>query len=226
MKVAIMQPTFLPWLGYFSLINSVDKFVFLDIVQFENRSWQQRNRILNNNQVQWVTVPVSLPTGQATKIKEVKINHEHYSASKIIKTLEHAYSKAEWTKFTLENVGPRLKNAGNSLSELNMELVVQLSPLLGIETEFVYAGELEVTGEKADLLLDICQKIGATTYISPVGSRVYLDDFNGFNESQIQVEYQEYTHPAYKQLSTSFVSHLSIVDALCNIGIKETASLI
>lgn len=226
MKVAIMQPTFLPWLGYFSLINSVDKFVFLDIVQFENRSWQQRNRILNNNQVQWVTVPVSLPNGQATKVKEVKINHEHYSALKIIKTLEHAYSKAEWTKFALENLGPRLKNAGNSLSELNTEIVVQLSYLLGIETEFVYATELEVTGEKADLLLDICQKIGATTYVSPVGSRVYLDEFNGFNESQIQVEYQKYIHPVYKQLSTSFVSHLSIVDALCNVGIKETTSLI
>lgn len=226
MKVAIMQPTFLPWLGYFSLINSVDKFVFLDSVQFEHRSWQQRNRILNNNQVQWVTVPVSLPNGQATKIQNVKINHEHYSALKIIKTLEHAYYKAEWTNFTLEIVGSRLKNAGSSLSELNTELVVQLSYLLGIGTEFVYARDLEVKGDKADLLLDICQKIGATTYISPVGSRVYLDDFNGFNESQIQVEYQEYTHPVYKQLSTSFVSHLSILDALCNVGIKETIRLI
>ena len=107
-----------------------------------------------------------------------------------------------------------------------MGLIVQLSSLLGIETEFVYARELEAVGEKADLLLNICQKIGATTYVSPVGSRVYLDDFNGFNESQMQLEYQEYTHPIHKQLSTSFVTHLSIVDALCNIGPKETASLI
>ena len=81
-------------------------------------------------------------------------------------------------------------------------------------------------GEKASLLLDICKLLGATTYISPVGSRAYLDEFSGFAESGIQVEYQSYQHPVYPQLSVDFISHLSIIDAMCNIGTEATAHLV
>jgi hypothetical protein len=97
---------------------------------------------------------------------------------------------------------------------------------LEIETEFIDASTLNAQGEKASLLLQICEILGAKTYISPVGSQVYLDEFSGFRNSGIQVEYQSFKHPDYSQLSTSFVSHLSIVDALCNVGAEDTARLL
>lgn len=221
-----MQPTFLPWLGYFSLISNVEKFVFLDNVQFESRSWQQRNRILNNNEIQWLTVPVSLPSGQATRINDVLINQEHFSPMKIKRTLNHAYSKSPWTKNMMNELYPILEDSPESLSILNKALIVKISKQLELETEFIDASSLNAQGEKASLLLHICEILGAETYISPVGSQIYLDEFSGFRNSGIQVEYQSFKHPDYLQLSTSFVSHLSIVDALCNIGAEDTARLV
>jgi len=221
-----MQPTFLPWLGYFSLISNVEKFIFLDNVQFESRSWQQRNRILNNNEIQWLTVPVSLPAGQATKVNDVLINQEHFSSKKMKQTLNHAYSKSRWTKIIMSELYPILEESPKLLSTLNKALIVNISKQLEIETEFIDASTLNAQGEKASLLLQICEILGAKTYISPVGSQVYLDEFSGFRNSGIQVEYQSFKHPDYSQLSTSFVSHLSIVDALCNVGAEDTARLL
>jgi hypothetical protein len=221
-----MQPTFLPWIGYFSLINSVEKFVFLDNVQFESRSWQQRNRILNNNQVQWLTVPVTLPSGQSTTINDVLMSKEHYSSAKIRNTLIHAYSKSDWTKAIVESLYPILENSTNQLSAMNKALIVSISKQLGIDTEFIHASNLNAQGEKGDLLLSICKILGADTYISPLGSRIYLDEFSGFRNSGIEVEYQNFVHPTYSQVSNSFVSHLSVIDALCNIGTEDTAYLV
>ena len=221
-----MQPTFLPWLGYFSLINSVEKFVFLDHVQFEPRSWQQRNRILINNEIHWLTVPVTLPSGRATKISEVLISQEHYSSTRIKQTLIHAYSKSDWAKITIDRLFPFLESSTKYLSVMNKALIINISNQMGIETEFIDASTIGAEGKKASLLLNICKGLGATTYISPVGSRVYLDDFMGFKESEIQVEYQSHTPPIYSQLSTEFISHLSIIDALCNIGAEKTAHLV
>jgi len=221
-----MQPTFLPWLGYFSLINSVDRFIFLDNVQFEARSWQQRNRILVNCMTHWLTVPVPLPTGRETKIKDVVINQEHFSPLKFKQTLVHAYSKSKWGGATINIVSPILESSSQLLSTMNKELIINICNELGIKKEFILASDLEAKGEKASLLLDICKLLGATTYISPVGSRAYLDEFSGFAESGIQVEYQSYQHPVYPQLSVDFISHLSIIDAMCNIGTEATAHLV
>jgi hypothetical protein len=109
---------------------------------------------------------------------------------------------------------------------MNKELIINICNALGIKKEFILASDLEAKGEKASLLLDICKLLGATTYISPAGSRAYLDEFSGFAESGIQVEYQSYQHPVYPQLSADFISHLSIIDAMCNIGTEATAHLV
>jgi WbqC-like protein family len=221
-----MQPTFLPWLGYFSLINNVDKFVFLDSVQFESRSWQQRNRILNNRVTHWVTIPVTLPSGRETKINDVLINQEHFSPQKIRQTFVHAYSKSKWAEETINIVNPILENAPQHLSKMNEKLIINICNQLNIEKEFICASSLDVKGEKAKLLLEICKQLGATKYISPPGARVYMEEFSGFREFGIKVEYQSYQHPVYEQLSKDFVPQLSIIDAMCNIGIEATTQLI
>lgn len=220
-----MQPTFIPWLGYFGLINSVEKFVFLDVVQFESRSWQQRNRILINNETRWLTIPTSLPSGRSTQINQVLINSEHYSGTSIIKTITQAYGKKPGFDFIEEKLFHSLSNPPSHLSSLNVDLIKKISSALGIQTKFIAASELQVSGSKADLLLDICKTLGASTYVSPQGSKVYLDDYTGFSNSGIVLEYQNFIHPIYPQGKMDFVSHLSSIDAICNLNIEATREL-
>lgn len=221
-----MQPTFLPWLGYFALIDSVDKFVFLDVVQFESRSWQQRNRIMINNEARWVTVPTTLPYGRSTLIEHVLINREHYSGLTVLKTLKHAYGNKPGFEFVEKNLFQELLSPPDQLSLLNVALITKISQSLGSDTIFISASELKVSGSKADLLLDISKTLGATTYVSPPGSRVYLDEYPGFSDSGIRLEYQNFNHPIYPQGQNAFFSHLSVIDAICNANLGGTRDLI
>ena len=226
MRVAIMQPTFLPWLGYFALIESVDKFVFLDVVQFESRSWQQRNRILINKEARWLTVPTTLPYGRNTLINQVLINSEHYSGESVLKTLKQAYGNKPGFEFIERNLFKAILSPPNHLSLMNVQLIKNISQSLGFNTSFILASELNVSGNKADLLLDISKTLGATTYVSPPGSRVYLDDYAGFSDSGISLEYQNFNHPIYPQGPDVFISHLSVIDAICNTNLEGTRELI
>lgn len=221
-----MQPTFLPWLGYFALIGSVDRFVFLDIVQFESRSWQQRNRILINNEAKWLTIPASLPFGRSTQINQVTINTEHYSGLSILKTITQAYGNKPGFNFIEKKLFQALLTPPVHLSSLNVDLIKEITVALGIKSTFISASELQVSGSKADLLLDICKTLGASTYVSPLGSKVYLDGYTGFSELGIDLEYQTFIHPIYPQGKIDFISHLSSIDAICNLNLGATSELI
>ena len=221
-----MQPTFLPWLGYFELLKSVDTFVFLDNVQFEARSWQQRNRIIIDNKVSWLTIPVSLPFGRLTRIDQALINTEHFSGSRICKTLTQAYRNKKGFDFITDNIFQILLDPPKHISNFNVKLINKIVNALNIKTPIKLASEMNVYGNKSDLLLDICKNLGATTYVSPAGSAVYLDGYSGFSDSGINFEYQTFEHPTYVQGEMKFVSHLSVIDAICNVGAKATEEMI
>lgn len=221
-----MQPTFLPWLGYFSLIEHTDIFVFLDNVQFEARSWQQRNRIIVNKSASWLTIPVSLPFGRSTRIDQALINTEHFSGSKICKTITQAYSGKKGFDFIMNNIFKIFLDPPRDISSLNIKLINEIVKALRIETPLILSSEMNVTGKKEDLLLDICRNLNATTYVSAAGSAFYLDGYSGFSNSGINLEYQIFNHPSYSQGDFAFISHLSVVDALCNIGLKATEEII
>jgi hypothetical protein len=221
-----MQPTFLPWLGYFALLGSVDTFVFLDNVQFESRSWQQRNRIVINNEVRWLTIPVSLPFGRLTRIDQALVNTEHFSGSKICKTLTQAYSNKKGFDFVANNIFKIFLEPPKNISSFNIKLINEIAKGLKIETPLMLASEMNVHGSKGDLLLDICKNLCATTYVSPAGSAIYLDSYTGFSDAGINLEYQAFEHPSYVQGEMKFVSHLSTIDAICNIEIKGTEEMI
>lgn len=221
-----MQPTFLPWLGYFSLIENTDMFVFLDNVQFEARSWQQRNRIIVNKSVGWLTIPVSLPHGRSTRIDQALINTEHFSGSKICKTITQTYRGKKGFDFLTNNIFKIFLNPPKNISDFNIKLINEIVKALRIETPVILSSEMNVTGKKGDLLLDICKNLNATTYVSTAGSAVYLDSYRGFANSSINVEYQKFDHPIYPQGESEFISHLSVIDAICNIGLKATEEMI
>ena len=221
-----MQPTFLPWLGYFNLISSVDLFVVLDSVQFESRSWQQRNKILINGISKWITIPVTLPLGIATRINQVEINREHFSAEKFKSTIFHAYGKNHGYSYIESEIFPLITDAEKFLSDMNLRIIEKITQDLKISTKFLKSSELQAVGSKADLILNICKEVKSKVYISPIGSQTYLDDFQGFEQNAIELEYQDYQHPVYSQGKREFISHLSIIDAIANIGLGPVTNLI
>ena len=219
-KIAIMQPTFLPWIGYFSLIKKVDKFIFLDSVQFDKRSWQQRNKIRNNNKFMYVTIPVLSKNKFDQKISEVKIDRSSEYIEKHLKSLKLNYSSTNYFDIYFDDLKKIYENNFEYLSELNINLIKHFSNLLNVETEFFKSSDYNFEDNKTKLLINICKYFKANTYISPDGSKDYLIE-KDFSENDICLEYQNYIHPKYNQNINDFIPHLSIVDLFFNEGAKS-----
>lgn len=217
-RVAIMQPTYLPWHGYFELINSVETFVFLDSVQFSKRSWQQRNLIKTPQGLSWLTVPVITKGKRSQLIADTLIDKESNFIVKHIKTIEKNYARASFfeneSKLLFESMSSNYEN----ISDLNINLILNICSRLNIRTNFIKSSTLNHSGIKSDLLASICTILGASEYISTPGSKVYLEESDSFKKINLPIRYFEYSKPIYKQLWGNFLPNLSIVDMLLNCG--------
>jgi hypothetical protein len=221
MKCAIMQPTYLPWLGYFDLIRSVDVFVIYDHVQFEKQSWQQRNRIRSKQGEILLTAPVLHEGGLGRSIKDVKINSAR-PITKHLKSIELAYARSKNFDKLFPDLELVYRKKNEFLIDLNLDLIKVGMKHLGMKKEFVFSSELNITGNKVEALIDVCKKVGANKYLSPVGSKTYIDENNLFPENQIELSYQQFQHPVYQQSNyPDFISHLSFVDYLFNVDLSE-----
>lgn len=223
MKCAIMQPTYLPWAGYFSLLSTVDTFVFLDDVQFSKGSWQQRNRILLNGKEHYLTVPI-LKKGKSTQlISEVKIDHSKPWKRKHLQTLKQAYIKYPFAEEIIPLLKEWIDSENKFLVDLNIKIIKVISEKLDLHPTFVKSSDIAVSGKRSEYLINICQQLRADTYISPPGSKQYIDEEDLFAKSDINIEYFSYSPQPYLQVKNSnFISHLSIVDMIANIGFEET----
>lgn len=216
--VAIMQPTYLPWMGYFDLIDSCDTFVFLDCVQFDKRSWQQRNRIKSAGGELLLTVPVLVKNRREQKIRDAQIDRTRGFAAQHLSSLRHAYSKAPHYAPHADALAAILGKDHLLLADLNIELIEFLSAALGVRTGTLRSSTLPAQGSKVERLLSICEELGADHYLSAAGSRAYIEQNNLFLKHGMRVTYQEYAHPVYRQEHGEFLSHLSVVDLLFNEG--------
>ena len=219
--VAIMQPTYLPWIGYFDLLDQADTFVFLDSVQFDKRSWQQRNRIKTHNGESFLTVPVMTKGRRNQKISEVEIARTQDFPKKHLRTIEHNYSKAEHFAYYWDELNSLLKQDYRYLAELNITLIKWFKRILGIHAELIRSSMLDVKGKRVELLVEICKSVGAKRYLSPIGSRPYIENNNLFEKQDIDLRYQNYSHPEYRQLFKEFIPYMSIPDLLFNEGKKS-----
>lgn len=210
-----MQPTYLPWLGYLALIDQADVFVLLDDVQFERRSWQQRNRIKGPAGAVTLTVPVH-KAPRETRIRDIRVNFDHDFPQAHVTTIDHAYKRAPHYAEYRDEFAAHFKDPPRLLHELNVGLIGWLAARLGTGGHFVSSSALAATGRKDAYLAAICEELGATEYLSPEGSRNYLAESSSFRE--LPVRYLEFDHPTYPQLHGPFVSHLSAVDLLFNVG--------
>lgn len=217
-----MQPTFLPWAGYFQLVGAVDVFVFLDDVQFEKQSWQSRNRILVGGQPHWVSVPVHAHLGQT--VRDIQTDETRHWRKKLLRTLEQSYRRTPFYREMLDLVGQALGVSGTSLADLNIELIQRVADKMGFGPLFVRSSELGVTGERTVRLIRICEHFGCGDYLSPIGAADYLASDGCFEQSSVRLAFQNFTPEPYSQRGASeFVSHLSWIDVVANLGWEHAA---
>ncbi len=217
-KVAIMQPTYLPWHGYFGLMTKVDYFVVLDHVQFNKRSWQQRNRIKTQSGIIYLTVPV-LSKGKSDQlINNVLINKDLNFVKKHLNSIKHNYCKSDYFNYFFSKISKILNLNHSYLYDLNLDLIKFFKHELQIPAKLIFSSDLKVEGSKEKLLVDICKKIGADTYLSPPGSRDYLNDGNSFKKENISLKYFQYNKVEYFQQFKDFEENLSIIDLMFNCG--------
>ena len=221
-KLAIMQPTFLPWLGYFAMIDHVDTFVFLDDVQYLKRSWQCRNRIKSTHGILTLTVPCKQ---EKTSICNIKIDNPFFYR-KLMRSIEQSYSKAPFRMGIVAVLERIFAQKHTNLGSLNRAFINEISKFLGIETYCISSSQLGVQdSSKSMRLLQICDTIGADTYLSAPGSFDYLSQQNPFESSRINLRFFSFIHPVYPQLHGTFEPYLSIIDTIANVGTKDTVQL-
>jgi hypothetical protein len=211
-------------MGYFDLIDQSDVFVFLDTVQFEKQSWQQRNRIKTANGPLWLTVPVYQSLKQ--KIVDVRIDNTKNWRRNHSMSIANCYRRSPfWTDYWSQLEAAYCQD-WNLLAELNMHLIGILCEMLLLKPRFVRMSDMpNIESEKTELLIDVCRTLGADTYLSPIGSRAYLGSDAEFRKAGISLLFHQYEHPTYPQLYGPFLPQLSIVDLLLNVGPKATEAI-
>jgi hypothetical protein len=231
--VAIHQPNFMPWMGIFHRIAMVDRFVIFDHVQaMGGRSWLSRNRVLIQGTAHWLTLPVLKAGRLGQTVNEVEIDYQRDIVRRHLRTLELSYVKCPHGP-TFLDMATQLYGAGfRYISEFNTAFIKEVCRHLGLDVEFVHSTALvadnpDLLGLNSnDLVLQISKAAGASKYISGDGCTDFIKP-DAFAEDGIKFQFQDFTPPEYRQRGAeSFVSHLSVFDALCNIGAAEVRRLI
>jgi len=224
MIVAIHQPNFLPWIGYFYKMAMADVFVFLDNVPFSKSGFTNRVKIKTAKGSEWLTVPVLTKGKLAQPVRRVTACSTNWK-SKIVKTLEHNYRKSPYYSVYSDQLSALLHGASDNLADLNIKLIQYLAEILKVDDKKVFrSSEMDVAGESTGLLIDVCQKLGADVYLSGSGGRNYQEE-TAFQRQGLKLAYSDFVHPFYLQRFGSFVGGLSVLDFLFNCGSESGAIL-
>lgn len=217
MRVVILQPGYLPWLGFFDQMIRSDVFVYYDDVQFDKHGWRNRNRIKTAAGPTWLTVPVLAGGRHGQRILDVEIDNRTGWARKQASSIAQSYSRAPYTKRFLPELEELLTRKWERLVDLDIETTGLLCRWLGLERKIVRASALRIEGGQSERLLAICQHFGADRYLSGDSAKDYLD-VPMFADAGISVEWQSYHHPTYAQLHGEFLPYMSVVDLVLNVG--------
>lgn len=215
--LVVLQPGYLPWLGFFDQMRRADIFIYYDDVQFDKHGWRNRNRVKGPNGPQFLTVPVLHSGRHGQAINETRIDNARPWARTQMRTIRQLYARAPHLDPYAGQLQEVLERPWDSLLELDMAVVALMCRWLDINTPILRSSELGVGGDKSGRLLGFCQKLGADCYLSGASARDYLD-VSLFQDAGITVEWQDYAHPVYAQLHPPFVSHLSALDLVLNLG--------
>lgn len=219
MKIAIHQPQYMPWLGYFHKMASVDLFILLDDVQFKKNEWQHRNRIRNSRGWQWLSVPTTYKFPQ--KVNEVAIDNAQEWRKSHQLSLATCYGKSRFGKALMPHFERFFEMPFTTIDLLNKESIRLLAGIMGIATPVVCSSESPFEGVSTERLVAICRHYEAETYLAGAGGHDYMD-CSLFERAKIRVEFQDFHTPCYPQhWSTGdedFIPGLSAVDLIFNCG--------
>ena len=219
MIVAIMQPTYLPWVGFFNLINKSDYFVFLDDVQFDKRSWQQRNKLIIDSHEKYLTVPVLSKNKYLQKLSEVKIDNSKKWQKIHLNSIKFNYGKHKYFDEFFHCIEKIYLQKNEYLINLNIKLILEITKYLGIKINHSLSSSYKIEKKGGHKIYEILKKLNALKYLSPAGSRIYLDKIREFHEKKIELEYIDYKCKSYYQKNQSkFWGQLSILDLIFNHG--------
>jgi WbqC-like protein family len=220
MIAVILQPSYIPWRGYFDQIRRADLFVFYDDVQYDKHGWRNRNQIKTAQGKQWLTIPVhSSGVTQGVPIKAVKIDQSKPWAKNHLKALTISYSKAPCFKQYLPLLESFYARRDEFIADFTVEITIKLARELGnSHTRFMRSSELDgITGEKTDRLIQILKRVGATHYISGPSAQDYIET-EKFAAADITLEYIRYDYPEYPQLYPPYDPFVSVLDLLFMLG--------
>ncbi len=217
MKCVILQPSYIPWRGFFHQIAKADVFIFYDDVQYDKRGWRNRNTIKTAHGTQWLTIPVSASGVQqeGTPINQIKIQNETAWQEDHWKTIEQAYAKAPYFDQYAYMLYEFYKHRTNYLADFTVATTVALASILGLtDTRFIRSSSLDgVEGTKTERLINILTMLGADHYITGPSAENYIDH-KQFDDRGIQLEFMEYNYPDYQQLHGDFEPQVSIIDLM------------
>jgi hypothetical protein len=218
-RVAILQSCYIPWKGYFDLINSVDEFVLYDEVQYTRQDWRNRNRIKTPNGTRWLTVPVTIDGLYNQRIDETLVADSRW-ATRHWDTIRQAYRRGPY----FATYGTEIEAAYAScsdeprLSAINRTLLEAVCRILGIETKLTWSTEYAAEGSRTERVISLCAQTGAGLYLSGPSARNYIDE-SLFERAGIELRYFDYQgYPEYPQLHPPFEHNVTVLDLLFNTG--------
>ena len=227
MKCVVLQPSYIPWRGYFDQIYKADTFIFYDDVQYDKHGWRNRNRIKTANGTTWLTIPVTSQgnVSNHTPINEIRIRSNDNWKKKHLLSIKYAYSKAPF----FDDVYPVLEEIyqldTELLSEFTIASTIRLAKYLGInDTKFVLSSELGVDGKKTDRLIDLLKAANADHYISGPSAKDYIE-YDKFDAAGIFLEFMEYEYAEYPQLYPPFDPQVSVIDLLFMTGREASGQI-
>jgi hypothetical protein len=216
-RVAIVQSNYIPWKGYFDLINLVDEFILYDDRQYTRRDWRNRNRVKTPQGLLWLTVPVQVSGRYNQRIDETEVADPDWGRAHW-RTLVHSYGGAPFFELHSERFARLYAGTERRLSLVNRSFIEAICDILGIRTRVSWSTDYEGAGTKTDRLVSLCRQSGADAYLSGPAAKAYIDEAR-FAAAGIALEYMDYDgYPEYTQLYPPFEHYVSVLDFLFNAG--------
>jgi WbqC-like protein family len=220
--ILITQSNYIPWKGYFDLINTANEFVIYDDMQYTRRDWRNRNKIKTPQGPQWITVPVAVKGRFDQKIKETEISEADWGVQHW-RTIEQNYSRAPY----FDQYATRVKDLYCSalppmLSQVNALFIKLICEFLGITTRVHWSSDFELAEDRTQRLVNICTNLGGTRYITGPAAKAYMDE-SLFSQAGISIHYFDYSgYPEYPQLYGDFSHEVTVLDLIFNQGPEAT----
>jgi len=220
MNVVILQPSYIPWRGFFDQIRRADLFVFYDDVQYDKHGWRNRNQIKTNQGKQWLTIPVnSKGVTSGIQIKDVRIDWSKPWAKSHLKSITISYSKSPYFKAYLPLLESLYQRHDEFLADFTIKSTIVLARELGMtSTRFMRSSELsDIEGQKTDRVISVLKQVGATHYLCGPSASSYMEP-EKFAAAGISFEYMEYNYPEYPQLHPPYDMYVTILDLMFMTG--------